>query len=121
MVHAIAGMSALASVIYLGHRKVRDSPHSIPLVALGMAILWFGWFGIAAGTVCYLAVMFKNRRKWDDALDVWGVHGIGGFTGIALLGIFSTLSVNPDGAEGVPEGRDQRARRRPPRRERIRP
>ena len=45
--------------------------------------------------------MLKNRRKWDDALDVWGVHGIGGFLGITLLGIFSTLSVNNDGANGL--------------------
>jgi len=58
-------------------------------------------FGIFAGIICYLAVMLKNRRKWDDALDVWGVHGIGGFLGITLLGIFSTLSVNNDGANGL--------------------
>ena len=175
VVHAIAGMSALASVLYLGSRKVKDLPHSIPLIAIGMTILWFGWFGftagnafamndvavvaflntaiaggfaafvwmmmdwglegkpklvgfltgglaglvvitpaagyvtpgasilfgIFAGIICYLAVMLKNRRKWDDALDVWGVHGIGGFLGITLLGVFSTLSVNNDGANGL--------------------
>lgn len=37
--HAIGGMSALATVIYLGSCKVRDKPHSIPLIAIGMAIL----------------------------------------------------------------------------------
>lgn len=42
VVHAIAGMSALASVLYLGNRKVRDLPHNIPLMAIGMTILWFG-------------------------------------------------------------------------------
>lgn len=61
-------------------------------------------FGILAGITCYLAVMFKNRQKWDDALDVWGVHGIGGFLGITLLGIFSSLSVNDAGANGLVYG-----------------
>jgi Amt family ammonium transporter len=42
--------------------------------------------GVAAGTVCYGCVAFKNARKWDDALDVWGVHGMGGFTGAVLTG-----------------------------------
>ena len=41
-----------------------------------------------AGIVCYYAVALKNRLRWDDALDVWGVHGVGGFLGIILLGIF---------------------------------
>ena len=45
--------------------------------------------GIVAGIVCYAAVMFKNKRKWDDALDVWAVHGIGGLAGALLTGIFS--------------------------------
>lgn len=45
--------------------------------------------------------MFKNKRKWDDALDVWGVHGIGGFLGITLLGLFSSLVVNDAGANGL--------------------
>ncbi|MEA2159379.1 MAG: ammonium transporter, Amt family, partial [Solirubrobacteraceae bacterium] len=46
--------------------------------------------GIAAGGVCYVAVLLKNRRQWDDALDVWGVHGIGGVLGILLLGVFAS-------------------------------
>ena len=37
--------------------------------------------GIAAGVVCYFAVALKNRLRWDDALDVWGVHGVGGALG----------------------------------------
>ena len=45
--------------------------------------------GILAGVVCYAAVAFKNRRKWDDALDTWAVHGIGGLAGALLTGIFS--------------------------------
>jgi Amt family ammonium transporter len=165
VVHNIAGMAALASVMYVGRRRVSDAvPHSIPLVALGTALLWFGWYGFnagselhvdavtslaflntdiaasfaaivwlvmawtlekkpkflglltgavaglatitpaagyvqpvaaaiigaASGIVCYMAINLKNRLKWDDALDVWGVHGVGGFLGILLLGLFGS-------------------------------
>ncbi len=175
-VHNIAGMAALASVLYVGRRRVGDSiPHSIPLVALGTGLLWFGWYGfnagsqlrvdavtgiaflntdiaasfagptwmllawifekkpkflglltgavaglatitpcagfvtptsaaligIAAGVVCYFAANMKNRLGWDDALDVWGVHGVGGALGIILLGLVADLTVNPAGADGL--------------------
>ena len=50
-VHNIAGMAALASVLYVGKRRVAESgPHSIPLVALGTGLLWFGWYGFNAGS-----------------------------------------------------------------------
>jgi Amt family ammonium transporter len=51
--------------------------------------------------VCYFAVSIKNRLSWDDALDVWGVHGVGGITGVILLGVFATTSVNAGGADGL--------------------
>ena len=175
VVHTIAGMSALACVLYLGSRYVRDKPQNLYMAGIGMAILWFGWFGFnagnayavnsiavvaflntaisggiasfvwmlmdwglegkpkflgfltgglaglvvitpaagfvspaaamlfgaAAGVVCYLAIALKNRRHWDDALDVWGVHGVGGMLGIGLLGVFASLSVNAAGANGL--------------------
>ena len=179
VVHNIAGIAALASVLYVGRRKVADQgPHSIPLVALGTGLLWFGWYGfnagsefrvdavtataflntdiaasfagmswflvewmtgakpkflgfltgsvaglatitpaagyvsptgaviigIIAGVVCFYAVALKNRLHWDDALDVWGVHGVGGFIGIILLGIFATRSYNPAGVDGLLAG-----------------
>ncbi|MCB1161769.1 MAG: ammonium transporter [Candidatus Krumholzibacteriia bacterium] len=179
VVHNIAGMAALASVLFVGKRRVEDSkPHSIPLVALGTGLLWFGWYGfnagsqlqvdgitalaflntdvaasfaaivwliiewsrsrkphfvglltgavaglatitpaaayvstasaaligVAAGVVCYLAVELKNKLRWDDALDVWGVHGVGGALGIILLGVLGSTAVNAAGADGLVNG-----------------
>jgi len=179
VVHNIAGIAALASVLYVGRRKVEDrGPHSIPLVALGTGLLWFGWYGfnagsefrvdsvtavaflntdiaasfaaiawlcldwrqfrkprflglltgavaglatitpaagyvspatacligLIAGVVCFYAVALKNKLQWDDALDVWGVHGVGGFLGIILCGIFATTAFNPAGVDGLLRG-----------------
>jgi Amt family ammonium transporter len=176
VVHATAGFAALASVFYVGARVDRNStPNSIPLVAIGSGLLWFGWYGFNAGSevavdtvtslaflntdvaasfatvawlflewahakkpkfvglltgsiaglatitpcagfvplwaapiigmtssvLCYLAVQFKNKMKWDDALDVWGVHGVGGVLGTVLLGVFAAKSVNAGSADGL--------------------
>jgi Amt family ammonium transporter len=57
--------------------------------------------GLAAGVVCYYAVELKNKLRWDDALDVWGVHGVGGFLGIVLLGVFADMRFNPSGSNGL--------------------
>jgi len=57
--------------------------------------------GILAGTICYYAVALKNRLRWDDALDVWGVHGVGGFLGITLLGLLGSQAWNPNGSNGL--------------------
>ncbi len=61
-------------------------------------------FGVLAGTLCYYAVALKNRQGWDDALDVWGVHGVGGVLGIVLLGVFASKLWNPNGADGLLAG-----------------
>jgi Amt family ammonium transporter len=60
--------------------------------------------GTVAGAVCYYAVALKNRLKWDDALDVWGVHGVGGMLGIVMLGLFGSAAINPAGGVGLIHG-----------------
>jgi Amt family ammonium transporter len=60
--------------------------------------------GFFAGCVCYAAVALRNRMKWDDALDVWAAHGIGGILGTILLGAFAYLTVNSAGANGLIAG-----------------
>ncbi len=57
--------------------------------------------GILAGSIPYAAVRFRQKKNWDDALDVWGVHGIGGVVGILALGLLATTQMNPDGADGL--------------------
>jgi len=179
VVHALAGFAALAAVFFLGKRRVAEpEPHNIPFVALGTALLWFGWFGfnagsalavnavtslafintqiggafaavtwmildwrlkgkptlvglcvgavaglatvtpaagfvspqgamvigILAGSIPYAAVAFRQKKKWDDALDVWGVHGIGGVVGILALGLLASTAMNPAGADGLLNG-----------------
>ena len=163
VVHITAGFSALAALLVVGRREaapgeVLDEPHNIPFVALGTALLWFGWFGfnggsalgsnstaviaavnseIAASTalfvwlfidwvrfgqpklvgicvgaiaglatvtpaagfiqpwgafvlgalaalLCYACCEARKVFSIDDAMDVWGVHGMGGFIGTAI-------------------------------------
>jgi Amt family ammonium transporter len=55
--------------------------------------------GFAAGLVCYGGVMMKARLKYDDSLDAFGVHGIGGTFGALMTGIFATV-----GATGLLSG-----------------
>ena len=54
--------------------------------------------GIVAGIICNLAVGFRQKKGWDDALDVWGVHGVGGFTVTILIGLLADKTVNCVGA-----------------------
>jgi ammonium transporter, Amt family len=58
--------------------------------------------GFAAGALCFLAIQLKYRFGYDDALDVIGVHLVGGIAGSLLLGLFADKAVNPDfGANGL--------------------
>lgn len=57
--------------------------------------------GLIGGFICFLGVRLKDKAGFDDSLDAFGVHGIGGMTGALLTGLFATKLVNPSGADGV--------------------
>ncbi len=174
VVHISSGVSALVAAIILGKRKgyrmTSNQPHNIPLVFIGTAILWFGWFGFNAGSalgsgelavhaflttntsaaaallsmmlvekitrgkptmlgaatgavvglvaitpgagfvpiwasiiigaavspICYFAMsVIKPKFGYDDSLDAFGCHGIGGIWGGIATGIFAKSSINP--------------------------
>jgi Amt family ammonium transporter len=59
------------------------------------------FIGLSCGVLCYFALRIKNRFGFDDALDVVGVHGVGGTTGALLTGIFASVAVNAAGANGL--------------------
>ena len=180
VVHINAGVSALVMVLLLGRRKGYRTighpvtPHNIPFVVLGTALLWLGWFGFNAGSglaadglaanaflvthlatavaavtwmalewfinkkptivgictgavaglvaitpaagtadafgaffiglisaiVCFISVAYvKPRLKYDDSLDAFGVHGVGGFVGAILTGVFATQFVTGDAGQ----------------------
>jgi len=60
--------------------------------------------GGVAGVVCYAAVRMKARFGYDDALDVVGVHGVGGIWGALATGVFASAAVNSAGANGLLNG-----------------
>lgn len=183
VVHINAGVSALVMALLLGRRKGYRTighpvtPHNVPFVVMGTALLWLGWFGFNAGSglaadglaanaflvthlatavaavtwmliewlvnkkptvvgfctgavaglvaitpaagtvdalgaffigllssfVCYIMVAHvKPLLKYDDALDAFGVHGVGGFVGAILTGVFATQVITgSDGAQGA--------------------
>jgi Amt family ammonium transporter len=57
--------------------------------------------GVVAGAACYGAVQAKWRLGYDDSLDVVGIHGVGGFLGALLTGVFAARVVNAAGADGL--------------------
>ncbi len=60
--------------------------------------------GLSAGLLCYFGLRLKTKFRFDDALDVVGVHGVGGTTGALLTGVFATTAVNSAGRDGVLAG-----------------
>jgi Amt family ammonium transporter len=172
VVHINAGIAALVTAIMIGKRKYYagrpTEPHNIPLVVIGAALLWFGWFGFNAGSglaadglaasafmathvataaaafvwvmldwiinkkptvvgiatgavaglvaitpaagfvditgalaigaivsiVCFIMVGYvKPKLGYDDSLDAFGVHGIGGIIGALATGLFATTAI----------------------------
>ena len=58
--------------------------------------------GAGASAICYIFVaLVKPKFGYDDTLDAFGVHGIGGIWGALATGLFATKSVNPAGADGL--------------------
>lgn len=63
--------------------------------------------GLIGAICCYVAVaILKNKLGYDDSLDAFGIHGVGGMWGAIATGLFATVSVNPDGADGLFYGGD---------------
>ncbi len=61
--------------------------------------------GIAAGVVCYVsAVWVKRALGYDDSLDAWGVHGVGGALGALLTGVFANSAINSAGKGWLIDG-----------------
>jgi Amt family ammonium transporter len=61
--------------------------------------------GFLVGPICYLAVSkVKDQFGYDDSLDAFGIHGIGGTLGALLTGVFASRSVNPAGFDGLLAG-----------------
>lgn len=82
-------MLGLASGIIAGLATVTPAAGFVaPLSALAI--------GLVAGVVCYLAVLWKIKLGYDDSLDVVGIHGVGGFTGILATGLLASV-----GAQGL--------------------
>jgi ammonium transporter, Amt family len=75
--------------------------------ASGYVAPWHGLvIGVIAGAVCFWAcTSLKQRLNYDDSLDVFGVHGIGGLTGTILAGVFATAAIG--GTAGWIEGNPQ--------------
>ena len=81
--------------------------------ASGFVLPWHGIvIGLIAGLICFYAcTTFKQRWGYDDSLDVFGVHGVGGITGTLLAGVFATAAVSASadtpGISGLIEGNPQ--------------
>ena len=70
--------------------------------ASGFVYIWGGLaIGLIAGFVCYGSVLAKSIFGYDDSLDAFGVHGVGGFLGAVLTGVFCYVGVNSAGGDGL--------------------
>lgn len=60
--------------------------------------------GAIVSFICYGAIMLKSKLGYDDSLDVFGVHGVGGMWGAIATGLFASLAINSAGANGLFHG-----------------
>lgn len=73
--------------------------------AAGFVAPWAaGLIGAACALVCYGAVVSKERLGYDDTLDAFGLHGVGGLIGALLTGVFASKALNPAGRDGLVYG-----------------
>lgn len=107
---AAAGMLAWLAASWIRHRKVSVLAASAGAVAGLVGITPAAGFvtplaavfiGMSAGAVCFWVTEFVVRGRVDDALDVFGVHGVGGIVGALLTGVFASKAVNPAGNDGL--------------------
>jgi ammonium transporter, Amt family len=63
--------------------------------------------GLAAGAICYFALNMKMKLGYDDSLDAFGVHGVGGILGTLGAGLFAQTLINPAGPDGLFFGNPQ--------------
>ena len=69
--------------------------------ASGYVYMWGGLIiGLIAGVICYASVQVKSILGYDDSLDAFGIHGVGGFLGAVLTGFFCFYAVNNLGTDG---------------------
>jgi Amt family ammonium transporter len=57
--------------------------------------------GVSAGLLCYTALNAKTKFRYDDSLDAFGVHGVGGTLGTVMAGLFASVAINSGGANGL--------------------
>ena len=98
VVHISSGFTGLILCLMLGRRRgfgmVSYRPHNVPFVALVM--------GLVVSPVCYLAIShLKTKFGYDDALDAFGCHGIGGILGGVLTGLFCVPELSWTGKGGL--------------------
>ncbi len=84
---AVAGLGAITPI----------SGYVSPIMAIPI--------GVVAAVICYYCILFRMKRKIDESLDVWAVHGMGGTWGTMSVGLFATVSVNSAGVNGLFYGR----------------
>lgn len=107
---AAAGMLAWLAASWIRHKRPSVIGASAGAIAGLVGITPAAGFvtpmaaviiGLVTGFACFFAVEYVVRGRVDDALDVFGVHGVGGIVGALLTGVFATTTVNPAGFDGL--------------------